>query len=78
MTLELGADRASLADAARELGIPERDLDADFGVVEIDPDARRYAVLVDERSAATVRRRPGVEGPFADPPIEPSDPPERD
>jgi hypothetical protein len=74
MTLRLAPERVSLAAAAGELGVAERELDPDFGVVELDPDRHRYAVMVDERAAARVQRRPGVEGPFANPPIEPFGP----
>jgi hypothetical protein len=74
MTLRLAPERASLATAAGELGVAERELDADFGVVEIDPDRHRYAVMIEERAAARVGRRPGIEGPFANPPIEPFGP----
>lgn len=72
MKLCLGHGRASLTDAAAELGVAESDLDADFGVVELDPDTGVYAVMVDERTAEAVKARPGVEGPFADPPIGPA------
>jgi len=71
MSVRLEHGRASLAAAANELGVAEADLDGDYGLVELDPDASVYAVLVDERAAAGVQRRPGVEGPFANPPIEP-------
>jgi hypothetical protein len=72
MKLRLGRGRASFADAAAELGVAESELDAEFGIVELDPDMGVYAVMVDERTAEAVKGRPGVEGPFADPPIGPA------
>jgi hypothetical protein len=68
---------ASLAAVKRDLGLSDEEIDAEFGVVNIDPKADRYAVLVEESAAERVGKQPGVEGPFANPRIEPFGPPDR-
>jgi hypothetical protein len=67
---------ASLEAVKEDLGLSDEDVDADFGLVEIDPDAHRYAILVEEAAVGRVSETPGVEGPFANPPIEPFGPPQ--
>jgi hypothetical protein len=74
-TLTLDPAEASVEQVRRRLGLSGDELDADFGVVELDPAQHRYAVLVDEEAAARVEGMPGVEGPFANPRIEPFGPP---
>lgn len=78
LTVKLDPDRATAKDARERLGLAEEELDADFGVVNIDPEQGLYAVLVDEQTAERLSGEKGVEGPFANPPIEPFGPPERD
>ena len=76
LTLALDPGEATLGAAARKLGLEEGELDPDFGVVEIDPAAHKYTVLVDESAAERASRVPGVEGPYANPRIEPFGPPQ--
>lgn len=54
-------------------GLSRSDLDADFGVVEVDPERSLYTVLVDEKAAARVdpAQASGWSGPMSNPPIEP-------
>jgi hypothetical protein len=75
LTLTRDLPGASLDVVKKELGLSDEEVDADFGLVEIDPDAHRYAILVEEEAASRVGGAPGVEGPFANPPIEPFGPP---
>jgi hypothetical protein len=75
LTLTREPDRASLARVKEELGLSDEEVDADFGLVEIDPEAHKYAILVEEPAAERVAGTEGVEGPFANPPIEPFGPP---
>lgn len=77
LTLTRDPSGASLEAVKEELGLAEGEIDTDFGLVEIDPDAHRYAILVEEAAASRVGGRPGVEGPFANPPIEPFGPPQK-
>jgi hypothetical protein len=69
LTLQLDPSKASKEHVSRRLDGAE--LDPDFGVVEIDPAAHKYAVLVDEDVAQRVQGSSGVEGPFSNPRIEP-------
>jgi hypothetical protein len=75
MTVELDPGAATVAQAAERLGVSPDEIDAEFGVVSIDPDQNLYTVLVDERAASAAAGRPGVEGPFSNPRIEPFGPP---
>ena len=78
MTVELAADAVSLDAAAQRLGVGVEDLDAEYGLVPVDPDNHLYSVLVDEKAGADAGRRAGVEGPFSNPRIEPFGPPRRE
>lgn len=76
VTVKLGSAQASMAEAARHLSVSETDLDPDFGVVLIDPENLTYAVMVDERVAGDAAGAEGAAGPFSNPRIEPTGPPE--
>ena len=76
LTLQLAPGEATTAAVRRKLGLKAGELDTSFGVVEIDPKKHLYTVLVDERVAERVSGHPGVEGPYANPQIEPFGPPE--
>src|SRR5436305_15342596 len=75
LTLTLDPAEASVDHVRQKLKVDEHELDPEFGVVELDPAQRRYAVLVDEQVANRVQGTSGVEGPFANPRIEPFGPP---
>lgn len=66
----------SLAEAAAQLGIALSDLNADFGVVVVDPERRLYAVEVDS-TRIPLKESEGqpFRGPFSNPRIEPMGPP---
>jgi hypothetical protein len=76
LTLKLDPEEASAAKVRSKLDLSDDELDPDFGVVELDKAQRSYAVLVDEKVAARVQGADGVQGPFANPPIEPFGPPQ--
>jgi hypothetical protein len=63
----------TLVDAARQLKLAIKDLDADFGVVAVDPSRGLYSVR-----ARADQVQPGesseYRGPFSDPKIEPGGP----
>ena len=75
MTVELDPDSATVGRWPSGWARPE-EIDAEFGVVPIDPDNHLYTVLVDEQASARVAGQPGVEGPFSNPRIEPFGPPQ--
>ena len=77
MTVELDPKAASPEEAAQRLGVPQGEIDKDFGVVNIDPERHLYAVLIEEGVAAKVSSKEGVAGPYSNPPIEPFGPPHR-
>jgi hypothetical protein len=77
LTLNGGGSAPSLDEVARRLEVRPAQLDADFGVVLIDPDRHLYTVRGDEDAAAAAAERDGVEGPFSNPRIEPFGPPRR-
>jgi len=70
VTVELDPGEASTDAAARKLGLRHEDVDHEYGVVGIDPDAHLYAVRV-TRDAADRVRPDGAEGVYSDPKIEP-------
>jgi hypothetical protein len=74
ITVELDPAEATVDKAAERLGVELDRIDSDFGVVSIDPEQNLYTVLVDEQDAAGAAGRPGVEGPFSNPRIEPFGP----
>ena len=76
MTVELDPDSATVEKVAERLGLRPEEIDAEFGVVAIDPENHLYTVLVDEQASARVAAQPGVSGPFANPRIEPFGPPQ--
>jgi hypothetical protein len=77
LTVTRDPSRASLDAVKRDLGLSDEEIDHDFGVVSIDPKGNRYAILVENQAAERVGGKPGVEGPYANPPVEPFGPPER-
>ena len=71
MTVKLDAARASIAEAAKQLGLPVTTVDPGFGLVPIDRDAGLYAVKI-ARSAAPAPARgrtASFRGPFSNPRI---------
>jgi len=70
LTVELpGA--ADLEAAAQRLAVPVAKLDAQFGVVPVDPDNHLYSVMVEDDAAPGASARSGVSGPYSNPRIEP-------
>jgi hypothetical protein len=68
----------SLADVRERYGLAEGEVDEQFGVVPVDPDAGTYSVLVEDAAMARALGSEGAEtakvsGPYANPRIEPFD-----
>jgi hypothetical protein len=74
-TVKVEPAEASIAAVRQRLGLEANELDEEFGVVSVDPAQSLYAILVDERASAKLEGREGVQGPFANPPIETFGPP---
>ena len=73
MTIVAGRQPPSLDQAAASLGVSTADLNADFGVVPIDPQEGLYAVEVraDRLPQQQPDRTTPYRGPFSTPRIEP-------
>jgi hypothetical protein len=74
-TVQLPAG-ATLEDATRVFELAADEVDADYGLVPIDPDRGTYVLLVTPSAAERIAELPGAAGPFANPRIEPYGPPE--
>jgi hypothetical protein len=73
-TVKLLAGEENLAKAAQKLRVEPADLDPDFGLVPVAPAEGIYAVLV--QASASPVAGDDTDGPFADPSIATSRPPE--
>jgi hypothetical protein len=69
----------TLEQVKQRFGLKDDEVDAAFGVIEIDPDTHDHAIRVAEAAAARITSQPGWsgEGPFSDPKIAPFGPPQR-
>jgi len=65
-------EKPTLEQVAQKFGFKNKDLDVDFGVVEIDPQDNLYSVLVEE-TAIVPKDAKNIKGPFSNPRIEPFD-----
>ena len=79
MTVSGQGGPPSLSEAARQLGVAIADLNADFGVVPIDPARQLYAVEVEAQSigAEPAGKKEAYRGPFSNPRIAPFGPPKK-
>lgn len=77
MTVRCAGGAPDLSEAAGRLGVAAEKLDADFGVVAVDPDRGVYAVLLCDAADAPSTPAEDVEGPFSNPGVAPYGPPER-
>ncbi|MEU1982456.1 hypothetical protein [Nocardia sp. NPDC019395] len=57
-----------LADALRELGLTEDEVDCEYGLIALDPDTGRFALRIAAETAARLAGSAGAV--YADPPIE--------
>jgi len=65
---------------SKEFDVALNEIDRDFGVVEIDPQAHLYAVMIEEAAANRLSGKQSsadnrVSGPYDNPVIEPFGPP---
>lgn len=71
----------SLEEVRERFGLEQGEVDEGFGAVAIDPDASLYAILVEDSAVERLRgeradEAAAIEGPYANPLIEPFGPPE--
>lgn len=73
MTFTYPGGTPTVQDVMRKYGLQAEEMDASFGVIEIDPEDHLYSMMID--SAAAERIQPGsggeLKGPFSNPRIEP-------
>jgi hypothetical protein len=75
MTIRVPRGTAPTIDAIRmRYHLAPEDVDADFGVIAIDPHEGTYTVLVDERAVSKIRSEGDweINGPFSSPRIDPT------
>lgn len=70
----------SLQEVCDKYGFRPEEVDAEFGVIAIDPDDNLYAIRVERGAALRTQGRESpvkdeLQGPFSDPLIEPFGPP---
>ncbi|MDT0353911.1 hypothetical protein [Pseudonocardia charpentierae] len=70
LTVHGGTTPPTLAEAAAQLSVAERDLDSDFGVRPINPDRGLYAVKIPADRLPEQERPTTYKGPFSNPRIE--------
>ena len=78
VTIQAADNPPTIEDLRRKYALREDEIDASFGVVEVDPADHLYAVLVEESAAAKIQPNGNwtIEGPYSNPRIEPFGPPE--
>lgn len=79
MTLRCEGEAPSVKTIRERFSLAETEIDESFGVVEVDPKHHIYTFLVAEEAADKIE--PGgewvIEGPYANPQVEPFGPPSR-
>lgn len=77
MTLRLSEPAPSLSEVREKFSLLPDEIDAGFGLVEIDPDQHLFTLLVEESAAPKIQPAAGwdVKGPFSNPRIEAFGPP---
>lgn len=73
-------NKPSIDEVIQKYGLSPDEIDLEFGVMVIDPQEYLYCILVEESAlerlgGITGEPPEGLEGPFANPPIEPFGPP---
>lgn len=77
VTLKLDPADATLKKIRARYELSHKEVDANFGVVALDPDKNLFAILVDEQAAGRLDGRDDVVGTYSNPKIEPFGPPQK-
>lgn len=78
MTIQSRGGAPTIEALRARYGLAAEEIDPEFGVVEIDPSDGTYTILVESTAANKIEDSGEwkVQGPFANPKIEPFGPPE--
>lgn len=71
VTLHLEPEEADVETVRRKFDLAPEEIDGQFGVVCIDPDANLHTILVNDGAAERLQGREGIEGTWSNPRIEP-------
>ena len=71
-TIKWEGTKPTIEQVVEKFGFDKKDIDAEFGIIEIDPQDNLYSILLEETTIAEKFPKT-VEGPFSNPRIEPFD-----
>ena len=77
VTVHLEPDEATLSKVREKFGLADDEVDHNFGVVDLTPEQKLYAILVDEKAAARLEGSHGVAGSYSNPKIGTFGPPRK-
>ena len=66
-------DPPTLETIAAKMDVGIADLDAAYGVINIDPQEKLYSVMVEEDKLPELKNKTDIQGPYSNPKIEPFD-----
>lgn len=78
-TVRWPGEHPSIDQLCEKYGLRPEELDAEFGIIEIDPEEGLYSILIDSEAYSRISQETlpeDMEGPFSNPPIAPFGPPE--
>ena len=77
VTLRLDPRKATLKQIQAKYGLSSNEVDANYGVVSVNPDEHLYTILVTEGAANRLKGLPDVAGVYSNPRIETFGPPRK-
>lgn len=63
----------TLEEVAAKMNAEVADLDAEYGVINVDPADKLYSFMIEEDKVAKAKGDHDIEGPYSNPRIEPFD-----
>ena len=64
ITIRSTTPSLSVESVKQRYGLADHEIDKQFGVVQIDPEAGKYTVLVEMDAASRIRGDENVQGPY--------------